>query len=47
MSTTGVTPREVRAQFQRAVQHFVKDRVRSFLTIMIDRAVRAELTASS
>jgi hypothetical protein len=38
---------EVRAQFQHAKQHFANARVRSFLPILIERAVKAGLTRSN
>ena len=37
---------EVRAQVQRATQRFAHARVRSFLPILIERAVKAALTGS-
>jgi hypothetical protein len=37
---------EVRAQVQRATQQFANARVRSFLPILIERAVTAALTPS-
>jgi hypothetical protein len=35
---------EVRDHFQRALQHFANTRSRSFLPILIERAVKAQLT---
>lgn len=35
---------DVRDQFQRAVQHFANARIRSFLPILIERAVKTKLT---
>lgn len=35
---------DVRDHFQRAAQHFVNAKIRSFLPILIERAVKAKLT---
>jgi len=35
---------DVRNQFQRAVQRFAKARIRSFLPILVERAVKERLT---
>lgn len=35
---------DVRDHFQRATQHFANARIRSFLPILIERAVKAKLT---